>query len=73
MRKNFNEKSLMVVNEESLLYKIKKFFLRLFRRKEIIENEPQIVNIDNNESQINNQKMLLWNLLEILKMKKLSY
>lgn len=56
MRKNFNEKSLIVAKEESLFYKIKKFFLNLFRRKEIIENEPQIANIDNNEIQINNQK-----------------
>ena len=56
MRKNSNEKSLIVVKEESLFYKIKKFFLGLFRRKEIIENEPQIANIDNNEIQINNQK-----------------
>lgn len=56
MRKKFNEKSLIVVKEESLFYKIKKFFLNLFRRKEIIENEPQIANIDNNEIQINTQK-----------------
>lgn len=56
MRKNFNEKSLIVAKEESLFYKIKKFFLNLFRRKEIIENEPQIANIDNNEIQINNQR-----------------
>lgn len=56
MRKKFNKKSLIAINEESLLYKIKTFFLRLFRRKETIETKPQITNIDNNEIKSNNQR-----------------
>lgn len=56
MRKNLDEKSLIVVNEESLFYKIKTFFLRFFRKKEIIENKPQIANIENNEIQSNNKQ-----------------
>lgn len=56
MRKKLDEKTLIVVNEESLFYKIKTFFLRFFRKKEIVENKTQIANIENNEIQSNNKQ-----------------
>ena len=56
MEKHLDEKSLVVVNEKSLFYRIKTFFLRIFRKKGIIENQPQTTNIENDEVQSNKQK-----------------
>ena len=56
MGKHLDEKSLIVVNEGSIFYRIKTFFLKLFKKKEISENNPQITNIENDEVQSNKQK-----------------
>lgn len=56
MGKHLDEKSLIVVNEGSIFYRIKTFFLKLFNKKEISENNPQITNIENDEIQSNKQK-----------------
>lgn len=48
MGKHLEEKSLITVNENGILYKIKSFFLRLFRRKNNKVNESQIAPINNN-------------------------
>ena len=55
MGKKSNEKSLIVVNEESLFYRIKTFFLGLFRRKEIVK-QSQITDTENNVIEANNRK-----------------
>lgn len=56
MGKHLEEKSLITVNENSILYKIKLFFLRLFRRKNNMVNEPQIAPINNNNTQLDKRK-----------------
>ena len=56
MGKHLEEKSLITINENSILYKIKLFFLKLFRGKRSIMNEPQIAPIENNEIQSNKRK-----------------
>ena len=56
MGKHLEEKSLITVNENSILYKIKTFFLRLFGKNNNIVNEPQITPIDNNNVQSNKRK-----------------
>lgn len=56
MGKHLEEKSLITVNENSILYKIKTFFLRLFGKNKNIVNEPQITPIDNNNVQSNKRK-----------------
>lgn len=56
MGKHLDEKSLMVVNEKSIFYKIKTFFLRLFKKNEIDENISQTTNIESNEKQANDIK-----------------
>ena len=56
MGKHLEEKSLITINENSILYKIKLFFLKLFRGKRGIMNEPQIAPIENNEIQSNKRK-----------------
>ena len=56
MGKHLEEKSLITINENSILYKIKLFFLKLFRGKRGIMNEPQIAPIENNEIQSNKLK-----------------
>ena len=49
MGKHINEKSLVAVNENSIFYKIKRFFRNLFKGKNDIEEEqPQITNINSN-------------------------
>ena len=55
MGKHLDEKSLMVVNEKSILYKIKTFFLRLFKKNEIVENVSQ-TSIESNQKQVNDIK-----------------
>lgn len=51
------EKSLIAINENSIFYKIKNFFLKLFYRNESNENRPQIHHIEPNKIQNNsNQK-----------------
>ena len=55
MGKYLDEKSLMVVNEKSILYKIKTFFLRLFKKNEIVENVSQ-TSIESNQKQVNDIK-----------------
>ena len=52
MKKNTQEKSLVQVNENSILYKIKKFFKNLFNKNSEITNnytiiEEQKVNLEN--------------------------
>ena len=56
MGKHLEEKSLITVNENSILYKIKTFFLRLFGKNNNIVNETQITPIDNNNVQSNKRK-----------------
>ena len=56
MGKHLEEKWLITINENSILYKIKLFFLKLFRGKRGIMNEPQIAPIENNEIQSNKRK-----------------
>lgn len=56
MGKHLEEKSLITVNENSILNKIKSFFLRLFGKNNNIVNEPQITLIDNNNVQSNKRK-----------------
>lgn len=56
MGKHLEEKSLITVNENSIFYKIKTFFLRLFGKNNNIVNEPQITPIDNNNVQSNKRK-----------------
>lgn len=55
MRKHLDEKSLIAVNENSLFYKIKSFFLKLFRRRSAM-NEPQIELVENIEVQSDKRK-----------------
>lgn len=38
MKENTQEKSLVEVNENSIFYKIKNFFRKLFHRKEVVNN-----------------------------------
>lgn len=54
MKDNLNSQSLIKVNENSIFYKIKAFFKKLFRRKEeyAIQREEQ-VEIDNNDTNQN--------------------
>lgn len=53
MRKHLDEKSLIVINEKNIFYRIKLFFIKLFKGKNTRENEPQIENIKTNEIQSN--------------------
>ena len=55
MGKHLDEKSLITVNENSLLYKIKKIFFNLFRKKKNIVEESQI-SMKNNDVQTNNRQ-----------------
>lgn len=56
MGKHSEEKSLIAVNENSLFYKIKSFFLKLFRGKRSAINEPQIEPVENIEVQSDKRK-----------------
>ena len=56
MEKHLDEKSLMVVKEKSIFYRIKSFFLKLFRKNAITENQTQITDEENYEVQSNKQK-----------------
>ena len=56
MEKHLDEKSLMVVKEKNIFYRIKSFFLKLFRKNAITENQTQITNEENYEVQSNKQK-----------------
>ena len=47
---NTEEKSLVKVNEDSLLSRIKGFFKRLFRRNQIAENIEEINSVNNAEA-----------------------
>jgi len=42
MKENTQEKSLIQVNENSIFYKIKRFFLNLFHKETIIDNSSTI-------------------------------
>lgn len=42
MKKNTKEKTLIQINENSIFYKIKRFFINLFHKEEIIVNNRQI-------------------------------
>lgn len=53
MGKHLDEKSLMVVNKKSIFHKIKAFFVKLFRRDTIHQNESQVEAIKTNEIQSN--------------------
>lgn len=56
MGKHLEEKSLIAVNENSLFYKIKSFFLKLFRGKKNALNEFSIIPIEKNEIQSDKRK-----------------
>ncbi len=56
MGKHLDEKSLMVVKENSIFYRIRSFFLKLFRKNAITENQTKIANEKNYEVQSNKQK-----------------
>ena len=57
MRENTNEKSLMKINENSIFYKIKQFFLNLFHKnKEIKENIPVETISNDNAVKADNKK-----------------
>ena len=53
MKENTQEKSLIQVNENSIFYKIKRFFRNLFHKEEIIVDTPPVeekVEVDNKKS-----------------------
>ena len=53
MKENTQEKSLIQVNENSIFYKIKRFFRNLFHKEEIIVNTLSVeekVEVDNKKS-----------------------
>lgn len=53
MKENTQEKSLIQVNENSIFYKIKRFFRNLFHKEEILVNTPPIeekFEVDNKKS-----------------------
>ena len=53
MKENTQEKSLVQVNENSIFYKIKRFFRNLFHKEENIVNTPPVeekVEVDNKKS-----------------------
>lgn len=54
MEKDSDKTSLTVINEKSIFYKIKTFFLKLFKRNEIPETNSQIESVENNEIKSNN-------------------
>jgi len=56
MGKHLEEKSLIVVNENSLFYKIKSFFLKLFRGKKNALNGFSIIPVEKNEIQSDKRK-----------------
>lgn len=56
MGKHLEEKSLIAVNENSLFYKIKSFFLKLFRGKKNALNGFSIIPIEKNEIQSDKRK-----------------
>ena len=56
MGKHLDEKSLMVVKENNIFYRIRSFFLKLFRKNAITENQTKIANEKNYEVQSNKQK-----------------
>ena len=54
MNKEIDEKSLVVVNEKNILYKIKMFFVNLFNKKVTPVYDSQEKNITDNETSSNN-------------------
>ena len=56
MRDDTQEKSLIVVNENSIFYKVKKFFRNLFHRNKTIENSIAIENDINDSTEIENNR-----------------
>ena len=56
MGKQIEEKSLIAVNENSLFYKIKSFFLKLFRGKKNALNGFSIIPVEKNEIQSDKRK-----------------
>lgn len=56
MGKHLEEKSLIAVNENSLFYKIKSFFLKLFRGKKNALNGFSIIPVEKNEIQSDKRK-----------------
>ena len=67
MKENTEEKSLVQVNRNGIFNKIKMFFKNLFSKNNVIDNNCYTIEDEKNNENIKN---LLWNLLEILKMKK---
>ena len=53
MGKHLDEKSLMVVNKKSIFYKIKAFFIKLFKGNSVYQNESQVETIKDNVVQPN--------------------
>ena len=53
MEKHLDEKSLMVVNKKSIFYKIKAFFVKLFKGNSVYQNESQVETIKDNAIQPN--------------------
>ena len=56
MGKHLEEKSLIAINENSLFYKIKSFFLKLFRGKKNALNGFSIIPVEKNEIQSDKRK-----------------
>ena len=56
MGRHLEEKSLIAVNENSLFYKIKSFFLKLFRGKKNALNGFSIIPVEKNEIQSDKRK-----------------
>lgn len=53
MEKHLDEKSLMIVNKKSIFYKIKAFFVKLFKENSVYQNEFQVETIKDNAIQPN--------------------
>lgn len=56
MRKNVEEKSLIIVNEKNIFHKIKMFLINLFARKNTIIDKKHLETIETNENQFNNNQ-----------------
>lgn len=56
MRKNLEEKSLIIVNEKNIFHKIKMFLINLFARKNTIIDKKHLETIETNENQFNNNQ-----------------
>lgn len=56
MKENTQEKSLLQINENSIFYKIKKFFKNLFNKNTTVVNNYAIIEETKNEAENQNKK-----------------